>query len=182
MASMCERWTERHRNYLAAEKEELQLIAEEERTRDVTAQKNEEFKKNAEQCRQEILSFQSNVYHTVAESSLHDNCGSLLLSSVAVPEASTVVHEDIASQSDKSSFEKIDMANAINLEQTKTRKAQHYRNLAEKLQKEKREMNSAMNEKIELVRDFWRNKIIEGSSRAGRIVQKALLSRYQRSS
>lgn len=31
-----------------------------------------------------------------------------------------------------------------------------------------------MNEKVELVRDFWRNNIKEGSTRGGKMVQRAL--------
>ena len=48
------------------------------------------------------------------------------------------------------------------------REAQHYRNLSEQIRREKRELASSLNEKIELVRDFWRNNIEEGSTRAGR--------------
>jgi hypothetical protein len=46
------------------------------------------------------------------------------------------------------------------------------------MRKEKRELASSYNEKLELVRDFWRNNIKEGSTRAGRMVQKALQKRH----
>ena len=40
-----------------------------------------------------------------------------------------------------------------------------YRNLAERLKREKRELNDTLNRKIEIVQDFWRNQLCEGSSR-----------------
>ena len=40
-----------------------------------------------------------------------------------------------------------------------------YHNLAERLKREKRELNDTLNRKIEIVQDFWRNQLCEGSSR-----------------
>ena len=51
--------------------------------------------------------------------------------------------------------------------------ALHYRNLAERLHVEKLEIKMRMNKRIETVRDFWRNQILEGQSRSGRIVKAA---------
>lgn len=45
-----------------------------------------------------------------------------------------------------------------------------YRNMAERLQKEKRELETTLNSKVELLK-----KQYEGSTRAGKMVQKALL-------
>lgn len=53
--------------------------------------------------------------------------------------------------------------------------ARHYRNIAEACQTEKREMKSKLEERVELVRNFWRNKIIEGGSRSGKILRAALI-------
>lgn len=53
--------------------------------------------------------------------------------------------------------------------------ARHYRDIAETIQKEKRELQYKLEEEVELVRNFWRNKIIEGASRSGRILRAALL-------
>lgn len=50
-----------------------------------------------------------------------------------------------------------------------------YRNLAERLKREKRELSNTLNRKVETVRDFWRNKLCEGSSRSGRMVQAACM-------
>ena len=49
--------------------------------------------------------------------------------------------------------------------------ARQYRNLAEQSQLYKRVLKSNMEDQIETVRDFWRNKIIEGDSREGRMVR-----------
>ena len=49
----------------------------------------------------------------------------------------------------------------------------HYRDIAERMKTEKHEMN----ERVELVHGFWRNNIKEGSSRAGKMVQRALLQK-----
>lgn len=53
--------------------------------------------------------------------------------------------------------------------------AQQYRNLAEKSQSEKRSLKNDLEGKIETVRDFWRNKIVEGDSRSGRKLRAALI-------
>lgn len=70
---------------------------------------------------------------------------------------------------------------SIQLEREKTKEAleqvQHYRNLAEQLRSEKRDVVCSMNTKVEVVRDFWRNKILEGSTRAGKMVKKSIDSR-----
>ena len=53
----------------------------------------------------------------------------------------------------------------------------HYRDIAERMKTEKHEMENEMNERVELVHGFWRNNIKEGSSRAGKMVQRALLQK-----
>ena len=49
-----------------------------------------------------------------------------------------------------------------------------YRDMAEKLKKEKRELESKLRKETEVVRDFWRSKILEGSTRSGRILRASL--------
>ena len=46
----------------------------------------------------------------------------------------------------------------------------HYRNLAEELKGQNRMLRVEMSEKIETVRNFWRNSILEESTRAGKMV------------
>ncbi len=58
--------------------------------------------------------------------------------------------------------------------------AQFYRDLAERIRTEKRLAISELNSKVELVRSFWRNKVCEGSTRAGKLVKKALLKRSEK--
>ena len=53
-------------------------------------------------------------------------------------------------------------------------KARLYRDQLESLQEEKRNIVSTMNERIQAVRTFWRNKIAERSTCAGRCVLNAL--------
>ena len=53
--------------------------------------------------------------------------------------------------------------------------AKCYRDLAENLKKEKRELENKLQTETEVVRDFWRNKIIEGDSRGGKILRASLL-------
>ena len=52
--------------------------------------------------------------------------------------------------------------------------AKCYQELAETLKKEKRELENRLHTQTEVVRDFWRNKIIEGDSRGGRILRASL--------
>lgn len=53
--------------------------------------------------------------------------------------------------------------------------AQQYRSMAEQSQSEKRDLKHALEGQIEVVRDFWRNKIVEGGTRSGRILREALI-------
>ena len=50
-----------------------------------------------------------------------------------------------------------------------------YRDLAESSLEQKRSMKTDLERKIELVRDFWRNKIVEGTTRSGKILQASLM-------
>ena len=51
--------------------------------------------------------------------------------------------------------------------------AQHYGNVAEERQSEKSMLKSNLEHQIEVVRDFWRNKV--GSSISGRILRATLI-------
>ena len=55
--------------------------------------------------------------------------------------------------------------------------ARCYRDLAEARQAEKRALKNELDERIELVRDFWQNKVVEGGSRSGQILRAALVRR-----
>ena len=53
--------------------------------------------------------------------------------------------------------------------------ARHYRDLAEESHTERRIQKHKLEEKVELVRNFWRNKVVEGGSRSGKILRAALI-------
>ena len=55
--------------------------------------------------------------------------------------------------------------------------AKCYRDLAETLKKEKRELENKLHTQTEIVRDFWRNKIFEGGSRGGKLLRASLLQK-----
>ena len=55
--------------------------------------------------------------------------------------------------------------------------AKKYRNLAEKLKKDKQDLAQAYAGRVETVRDFWRSKIVEGDSRGGRLLRASLLQK-----
>ena len=53
----------------------------------------------------------------------------------------------------------------------------HYRNLAEKSQTDKRLLKISLEKQVETVRDFWRNKVVEGDSRSGRMLRNSLITK-----
>lgn len=56
--------------------------------------------------------------------------------------------------------------------------ARQYRDLAEASHTKIRQQKNELEEKVELVREFWRNKIVEGSSRSGQILRAAEIIKY----
>ena len=54
------------------------------------------------------------------------------------------------------------------------RKAAYYRDMAEELKKDNRKLRVEMSERIETVRKFWRNSILEEGTRAGKMIMLAL--------
>jgi len=53
-----------------------------------------------------------------------------------------------------------------------------YKDLAETVSAEKREIKYEMEKTVEVVRDFWRNKVVEGGSRAGLMLRASLLRKH----
>ena len=51
----------------------------------------------------------------------------------------------------------------------------HYRDIAEDGQTEEQKLKHEL-EKVELVRNVWRNKVMEGGSRSGMMLRAALIS------
>ena len=52
--------------------------------------------------------------------------------------------------------------------------AMGYRDMAEQCQTEKRKLKYKLEEKVKVLRNFWRNRVLEGSSRSGLILREAL--------
>ena len=55
--------------------------------------------------------------------------------------------------------------------------ARHYRALAEKTRSDARMLKMNLESRVETVRDFWRNQIVEGTSRSGRMLRAALTNK-----
>lgn len=51
-----------------------------------------------------------------------------------------------------------------------------YRNLIEKLETDLSELRTTMHHRVAAIRNFWRNKVLEGGSRGGKILKRALTS------
>ena len=54
--------------------------------------------------------------------------------------------------------------------------ALHYRTLVEKLETDLAELKTTMHHRVAAVRDFWRNKVLEGESRSGMILRCSLMT------
>lgn len=165
----------------AVQEEEEQQKHKEEAAAEKLVQQKEHESIRAK-CMQEIYSCQEQVYKNVSSSSLQDTNDALLLPSVAVPDTSYPADVNSKIPESITGVDRIAVMRALKSERQKTlkasREAQCYRNLSEQIRKEKRELASSYGEKLELVRDFWRNNIKEGSTRAGRMVQMALQKRH----
>lgn len=67
------------------------------------------------------------------------------------------------------------------LKQEKAKALHHarvYRNVAEKLKSRHRKEMANMSNKVEIVRDFWRNQLAEGCSRSGLMVKLAISGKH----
>ena len=162
---MCTRWKKHHEQYSKAEEDEQLLVQEQEANHDAMIHQNEEYKHIESICWREIATCQQILYDKVADDTLYESYDALLLPSVNVPDTSysTATQEDLALPVSIKGVYRVAVVSAVQLEQEKTRKAlleaRHYRNLSERLRKEKCELTSSMNEKVELIRDFWWNNV-----------------------
>ena len=55
--------------------------------------------------------------------------------------------------------------------------ARLFRNQVDEERSKSRQMCAKLNDRVDVVRNFWRNKIAEGSTRAGRCVQQAIINK-----
>jgi len=83
----------------------------------------------------------------------------------AMPHQSDIVHTKYCSEHVQNA--RIERNDALRL-------AKFYRDRVEDLVKEKRDLRHSLESQVDRVRKFWRNQIIEGESRAGRMVRTSL--------
>ena len=105
----------------------------------------------------------------------------LLLPSVVVPDKTHESAEEIKLRLPIATLSSMDSVSVISYYQDTQKKitdalqlAQYYRNLAEKLQDQKLQSEEEMERKVRHIRKFWRNSIMECSSRGGKIVKMSL--------
>lgn len=99
------------------------------------------------------------------------DAGALLLGSILLPDCSKEKEQ-------LTGFDRVSAEQSIILLQEERnealRTAQYYRSVAEECKRKNRELQTNISRTVETVRDFWRNKIMEGQTRSGRIVLKAI--------
>lgn len=124
---------------------------------------------------QDIVSMNEEQYDDIKSASpIESNTSPLLLDSVITPiqedETCTCSSNEVLSMKckDKVSKARHERDKALFL-------ARHYRDIAEESQSEKRILKCELEGRIEVVRNFWRNKVIEGSTRSGKILRAALI-------
>lgn len=169
------RWRERYKNACAAEEaaaQEREKVNEEEMLRAAELQKA----KAAETARHECeIENTATHYSEICEEERNDT-SPLLLSPAIVPiaEPSCSCTNTVVSARCKELLEdaRRERNNAIML-------ARGYRDMAEQCQTEKRKLKYKLEEKVEVVRNFWRNSVLEGSSRSGLILRAALIRNNQ---
>ena len=153
-----------------SELEERKRKEEEEKAHDICRKQAmvlEQVKRN------DKINCTEDQYTLYAEASYH-NTGPLLLDAVVLPikEPELPPHSDVhaARCSREVILARRERNQALQL-------AQQYRDLAEKARSEKQEVQHKLENEIEVVRDFWRNKVVEGGSRGGKILRAALLKK-----
>ena len=158
--NLCVRWKQRRELHEQREVDGEQLL-QDTKVYVQLHENNEEQKKDAEK-----------KYTDLAVDS--DN-GTLLLPSVSIPseEQSVSYVASVFSNIEQQSL----LQEARNDRDKAMIEAKCYRDLAETLKKEKRELENKLHTQTEIVRDFWRNKIFEGGSRGGKILRASLLQK-----
>ncbi|SMN01767.1 hypothetical protein SPONN_26 [uncultured Candidatus Thioglobus sp.] len=180
------RWRDRRINY--ENKKRWSLEKKDQAIRKLEEKRcRQEVQKEIERnCQKEIMDCQTQLYNHEASKTI-DSTAALLLPTVRVPDNDHETSEEIKTQlpiSDLSGIDSVCVVDYIqNVEAREAkalRLAKHYRDLAESIRSKSIKKQFAMEEKVELVRSFWRNEIKEGSSRAGLMVRRALQRRQHR--
>lgn len=102
-------------------------------------------------------------YTTLSANSVQSEADQLILPAVINPNETQPFAKSPTSENKQ-------VKDAIKQRDDALSKMKLYRNLAEKMRMEKRQLKYHMDKRVEVVRDFWRTKIFEGDSRAGRMI------------
>jgi len=114
-------------------------------------------------------------YKTMAEESCIEDSNVLLLDEVLIPLEETEVDPFCKNYPVHHSWYKEQVGLARQERDNALILARHYRNKAKETVTEKRAMQHKLEKKVELTRDFWRNKVVEGNSCSGTMLRAALL-------
>ncbi len=148
------------------EREERAIQKREKKLRNI--QRNLE-KARAENRRMEVIEDIEEDYTNLKRS--HNDNGVLILNEVVVPIQEQTF--DPMSQMARTDCNQI-VQKAREERNQALKLAQQFRNIAEQSCSEKRCLQYELESKVETVRDFWRNKIVEGGSRSGCILRASL--------
>ena len=140
---------------------------------------------NAEVCRerneQEIVrkheDYQAvkQAYSAVEQQASSESVGMLLLLSVPTHPLADINDGDHGTDAVKIKEVVKERDDALTL-------AKVYRDLAEHLKKEKRELHNRKSHRCETIRNCWRGKLVEAGSRSGLLVQRAIQKRLRKTS
>lgn len=167
-ARLCQLWRERKLNLEIAVEEERELQARLETGKARLAADKKEQERAVETLHALEQSLIKQTYQDLQEQLHSVENGTLLLPSIP-----NTVPDDHGSGMSLVSAR----AHALSLEKEKNHliaEACHYRDLAEGLKTTNRHLRNEMHDKIEAVRNFWRNNIKEQTTRGGRMVMASL--------
>ena len=120
--------------------------------------------KNQKQQKQLVMNVKSRILQHICEEERNDTSPLLLLSPAIVPiaEPSCSCTNTVVAARCKELLEDVrrERNNAIML-------ARGYRDMTEQCQTEKQKLKYKLEEKVAVVRNFWQNSVLEGSSRSG---------------
>ena len=168
------RWRERSMKYRALEMievEEEKKKIEKEQLHNAELTKARENERAKRHLAVEVTEHNYNQTHTMKD---HSDTSPLLLDAVITPvsepsctlSSESTLHAHRCGEQVHSARKERDRALAL---------ARQYRDLAETCQQDKRTLKNDLERKVETVRDFWRNKIVEAGSRSGHVLRNALI-------
>ena len=170
-------WKERTEAYEKGIEDDMAVEANRMQLQAKTAEQQELKKNQQVLTRCEDMQKIEQSYHTIETDSMQDDTGILLLPSVSSVPCQITIPCDITT-----AVEKPYVASCIEDIRTERDKALRdtllYRNTAEQLRREKRVLHNKLTRKCETIRDFWRNNLVEGCTRGGRMVREALFRKH----